>query len=339
MKAIVCEMCNSNDIVKEDGIYVCKNCGTKYSVEEAKKLMIDGTVDVSGSTVKVDVSDRIENLYEMARRENQKFNGDALKYYEEIVIERPNDWEANFYVEYYKATNATLGEASSVLLRMIGIVKDCFELVKKYEKEEDYLDIYTDICNRCNILAIMWRGTAETSYKSLGEVGKKKYVDIASMSYSLSKSVADYIISYFDDKETGLEIYKRIVENIKSGWLGYVFVDAHAKGIIETIKKYEPDYMPPTMPSNNGCYVATAVYGSYDCPQVWTLRRYRDYTLAETWYGRAFIHTYYAISPTIVKLFGDTKWFKHMWRGKLDRMVARLNESGVENTPYEDKNW
>ena len=52
-------------------------------------------------------------------------------------------------------------------------------------------------------------------------------------------------------------------------------------------------------PSNNqnfgGCYVATAVYGSYDCPQVWTLRRYRDYTLAETWHGRAFIRTYYAI--------------------------------------------
>ena len=30
--------------------------------------------------------------------------------------------------------------------------------------------------------------------------------------------------------------------------------------------------------SSGGCYVATAVYGSYDCPQVWTLRRYRDYT-------------------------------------------------------------
>ena len=28
-----------------------------------------------------------------------------------------------------------------------------------------------------------------------------------------------------------------------------------------------------------GCYVATAVYGSYDCPEVWTLRRYRDDTL------------------------------------------------------------
>ena len=65
------------------------------------------------------------------------------------------------------------------------------------------------------------------------------------------------------------------------------------------IKKIDPSYTIPERPNttNNGCYVATAVYGSYDCPQVWTLRRYRDYTLAETWYGRAFIRTYYAISP------------------------------------------
>lgn len=67
-----------------------------------------------------------------------------------------------------------------------------------------------------------------------------------------------------------------------------------------------------TNTKSGGCYVATAVYGSYDCPEVWTLRRYRDYSLAETWYGRAFIHAYYAISPTIVKWFGDTDWFKRM---------------------------
>lgn len=91
--------------------------------------------------------------------------------------------------------------------------------------------------------------------------------------------------------------------------------------------------------AGGGCYVATAVYGSYDCSQVWTLRRFRDYTLAETWYGRAFIRTYYAISPTLVKWFGHTEWFKNMWKGKLDRMVANLNAEGVEDTPYEDKVW
>lgn len=91
--------------------------------------------------------------------------------------------------------------------------------------------------------------------------------------------------------------------------------------------------------SGGGCYVATCVYGSYDCPQVWTLRRYRDYHLAETWYGRAFIRTYYAISPTIVKWFGNTEWFKKMWRGTLNRMVNDLHIRGYESTPYDDREW
>lgn len=87
------------------------------------------------------------------------------------------------------------------------------------------------------------------------------------------------------------------------------------------------------------CYVATCIYGTYDCPQVWTLRRYRDDTLGTTWYGRLFIRTYYAISPTLVKWFGKTKWFKKLWKGKLDRMVKKLQDNGVESTPYEDKEW
>ena len=134
-----------------------------------------------------------------------------------------------------------------------------------------------------------------------------------------------------------VEIYKSIIEDIRSAWLEHVFSDT-AKEVIEKIKKYDSSYQAPQI-KTGGCYVATAVYGSYDCPQVWTLRRFRDYTLAETWYGRAFIHTYYAISPTIVKWFGKTEWFKKMWRGKLDKMVNKLNENGVENTPYEDKMW
>lgn len=91
--------------------------------------------------------------------------------------------------------------------------------------------------------------------------------------------------------------------------------------------------------SSGCCYVATCVYGSYDCPEVWTLRRYRDEKLGKTWYGRLFIRTYYAISPTIVKWFGKTKWFQRMFRKRLDKMVARLQSEGFDNTPYEDKTW
>ena len=85
-----------------------------------------------------------------------------------------------------------------------------------------------------------------------------------------------------------------------------------------------------------GCYVATAVYGSYDCPQVWTLRRYRDDILAKNRCGRIFIRTYYAISPTLVKRFGKTNWFRNMWKPKLDRLVNRLNAEGISDKPYSD---
>lgn len=89
---------------------------------------------------------------------------------------------------------------------------------------------------------------------------------------------------------------------------------------------------------SGGCYIATCVYGSYNCPQVWTLRRFRDNTLASTWYGRTFIRVYYAISPTVVKIFGKTKWFKKIWKNTLDKMVSELQSKGVEATPYQDKN-
>ena len=75
----------------------------------------------------------------------------------------------------------------------------------------------------------------------------------------------------------------------------------------------------------------TAVYGSYDCPQVWTLRRFRDNTLASTWFGRLFIRTYYAVSPLLVRWFGHQQWFRKLWRGPLDRMVAGLQAKGVES--------
>lgn len=99
-----------------------------------------------------------------------------------------------------------------------------------------------------------------------------------------------------------------------------------------------PDFRKnPKVSSNSGCYIATCVYGSYDCPQVWTLRRFRDDTLDVTWYGRLFIRCYYAISPTLVKWFGNTTWFKKIWRGPLDSLVTKLKNDGVSDTLYHDK--
>lgn len=97
------------------------------------------------------------------------------------------------------------------------------------------------------------------------------------------------------------------------------------------------EFKRPYRSGGVGCYVATAVYGSYDCPEVWTLRRFRDQRLAETAFGRAFIRLYYAVSPTVVRWFGKTAAFNRFFRKRLDRLVARLQREGMESTPYRDK--
>ena len=94
---------------------------------------------------------------------------------------------------------------------------------------------------------------------------------------------------------------------------------------------------PKQEKKSSGCYIATSVYGTYDCPQVWVLRRYRDYSLAETWFGRLFIRFYYLLSPRIVKWFGKETWFNTFWHKRLDLMVSKLKAQGVKDTPYIDK--
>lgn len=90
--------------------------------------------------------------------------------------------------------------------------------------------------------------------------------------------------------------------------------------------------------NSSGCYIATCVYGSYDCPEVWTLRRFRDFKLAETWHGRMFISVYYAISPTIVQKFGNITLFKKLCRIPLNCFVQKLRQNGYSDFPYEDNN-
>jgi hypothetical protein len=91
-----------------------------------------------------------------------------------------------------------------------------------------------------------------------------------------------------------------------------------------------------TSSSNGGCYIATCVYGSYDCPQVWTLRRYRDYKMSKSLAGRLFLRTYYTFSPSFVKWFGKRKWFVSFWKKHLDKAVSQLKEKGYSDEPYDD---
>lgn len=139
------------------------------------------------------------------------------------------------------------------------------------------------------------------------------------------------------------EVGEHIIELIESGQVIQAIKElriATGLGLKESkdaVDAYQGIPVNATTKSAGGCYIATCVYGSYDCPEVWTLRRFRDNTLDETWYGKLFIKCYYAISPTLVTWFGNQTWFRVFWKNTLDKMVSRLNNDGVDNTKYQDK--
>lgn len=457
MKAMVCEMCNSNEIVKQDGMFVCQHCGTKYSVEEARKMMIDGTVDVQG-TVKVDDSAKIDNYYRLAQNaydaENTK---EAEEYCNKILEIDPNNSDAHLlkgmaagwqstlaksrideFLQCYKNAMSSEDdedkmweiactayhelyhlELANMDLLLNHIEKFCdkndvnklsnmcmkalmdlttiqlvfgtkYNEIHKEESEEKvtppsvaknfgYNDIFLEYKSKLHTTASRLFDTSWREYNNSGDSDgfptkydcekANKSMGVAWVLESLCIPAESTLEKIKESKE--IDIVKRACRkqidicskymNIKGYEVSFSGgIKAHnvtnsltlefKQGLTNDIRKchriikyFEPSYEIPEVAEpkakSGGCYVATAVYGSYDCPEVWTLRRYRDDTLASTWYGRAFIKTYYATSPTLVKWFGNTEWFKNMWKPTLDKMVAKLNGKGVEDTPYNDKQW
>lgn len=350
MKQLTCEMCGSTDIAKQDGFFVCQTCGMKYSVEEAKKMMIEGTVDVQG-TVKVDNSAFVEKYLANARRAMQKEDWEETeKYYNMVEQNDPSNIEAIFYSAYGKARLSMVEgdiykrqQICDVFCKSISIIDDNYNAEKSEENQEIIAKMHDSLFEMYGTGFVYTTKTDGYGFKTDNR-GETYYL-FAKMAFAFIESLTN-IIEIDDQLIYWKMIYqqrKYLVDNTG------LTKDARNKNreiaiavgnkIHEKDPNFTVDISEPKQASSGGCYVATCVYGSYDCPQVWTLRRYRDDTLGSTWYGRAFIRTYYTISPSLVKWFGDTRWFKKLWKGKLDRMVNKLQSNGVEDTPYEDKEW
>lgn len=349
MKVLTCEICDSTELIKIKNVFICQSCGAKYSVEEAKKIILDGATEIVG-VVHVDTSSELKNLYEIARRAKDNNNGEnALKYYDMILIKDPSSWEANFYVVYFRAMLCKIFEIQNAAISIINCIDSTLNLIKNNlpntgQQNQAISEIYLQLIN---ISEMLYNG-AENHYNNIDISIKdnyvQEYVNNVSSATDIMYLFGNNLVYLFGDNYgiIASESWKKGI-TMHNGYMRSLQDKESNKNLIlqyaEKIKIYDSNYQPPIVDtsSSSGCYIATAVYGSYDCPEVWVLRRYRDYTLSEAWYGMLFIKLYYAISPTIVNWFGKMNWFESIGRAILDKFVDRLYKNGVNNTPYQDK--
>lgn len=388
MKQLTCEVCGGNDLLKQEGVFVCQSCGCKYSADEVKKLMvqISEPVKVEGINNADEDLKRAETFVCLGLKE------EAKNIYRELSIKYPADYRVwfgmwknsfelspnsirlipneNYYMyalkyaneeikttlmyehdswwnEYISLCNknrlipeyigpkpgimqSTASENENILKRLSNGEYSLIDMFETYRKNTDDKKLFTEgyiyrFIHQDGMLYF-----EEIEHKGVGYCGKKPFISNGKRRVYISEkgevlSNQGRPITILNDKLVINDISQAggIVNEYSMG--GWKF---------QYNKRDENNIQ-----SSGACYIASAVYGSYDCPQVWTLRRYRDYTLAETWHGRAFIKAYYAISPTLVKLFGNTNWFKSFWKNKLDRMVSNLKNKGFEDKPYDDRKW
>lgn len=75
-----------------------------------------------------------------------------------------------------------------------------------------------------------------------------------------------------------------------------------------------------------GCFIATAVYGSYDCSEVLYLRRIRDDVLYKSIGGRLFIKFYYFWSPFAAHLISKNGFVIRIFRKAIDALILYLKK-------------
>lgn len=378
MKALTCEMCGSTEIVRQDGLYVCQACGTKYSIEDAKKMMSDDTVSIKG-TVKIDNSGELPNLIKLGESALEAGNPqEALSYANRIL-----ELDSSLYRGWFLKMQATSGLATLQDLHSQEIISLGLKTIEHASSDEEKIEVYNFWLFTFNGLMCFcidqlydnayWQNCTEIYLSNKGAFGTGYAQDqclandeilnlicnqlnsliglrlaIPHETVAANEQVADNALAVSETwkfLQQAINGHFNIYDTSMSDEMLKFFVDAHkemTRGIPESkLKTIEenPDesIQMDNKKGGNGCYVATAVYGSYDCPEVWTLRRFRDYTLDETWYGKLFIKVYYALSPTFVRWFGASKTFKWLFSKPLNALVSYLHKKGVASSPYIDK--
>jgi len=282
--------------------------------------------------------DNPEKLLQNARRAKESKNYEqAEKFYIEVLSKVPENWEAIFYSTYCKAMYGKIKDMYSDAI----LVKNCIcnslkALIqtKDISHIEGLRQMETELIEFVEILV-----SNVIDKNDLFNISTRREIVIAAV--SILFKFGQEIESVFGKDEYTLSIminsYEKAMVAAKDANDKFCLLYSDIIDFSRIVQSVKPDYQtPPDRIKKKGCYIATAVYGSYDCPEVWVLRRYRDNVLSKTAFGRLFIKLYYATSPKIIKLVGKTTIFNRFWQKRLDKKVTKLRKQGFMDTPYND---
>ncbi len=142
MKKIICEMCCGNNLVTEDGVLVCLNCGTKYTKEQSRRMLM---------TINAESDSPLEKYYINARRalKQQDWVG-VERYYDLVLREEPNSIEAIFYNAYGMVLQSFTDPNIEQRRQKMNVMRNNLKLISnvyEVDQREECLEIMERIGN------------------------------------------------------------------------------------------------------------------------------------------------------------------------------------------------
>ncbi len=338
--AAKCTQCGANievDDTKEAGI--CKYCGTAFITEKAitnYNTYITNNNNFAGANINV-VGGDIKNLLDIAKTSLNGGNGNEAFDYANKALEIKADCSEAWLIKM-KALEymGTIGDPR--VSEVISCGKNAMDFAPSDEKDKIEKEVYSYYLSRAFSLLLLatkkindvdqikqtFQTFAVVSALTAGQRTSQVDSGTVNLMEGLANNALILKLAVPNEKISENSEYQNLVKTVSNQYVEYSkglteryaiygsklldsAVDARRKtlgffkdGLSEENQNDVSESGINNQASNGGCFIATCIYGSYDCPQVWTLRRFRDYTLDETWYGRLFIKCYYAISPTLV---------------------------------------
>lgn len=247
---IVCELCECHEFIKQDDMFVCQGCGTKYTSEQVRSMMkeVEGAAPaISPSPAKN--SDFDKYLLLARRAKDSENSADAAKYYGMAQSEAPNNWECAFFSVYFTAMQTNIAGIASAANLVSNCLASVIDLIKHHTPQNEQLSAAIEVVNYSTSIAIMLKTSARSHYNGIGESIRGNYTNELRYRANAARLVA-YNAGVLLDAAFGNapEFHKCIAEALQTSVVmkesdSFCFPEDECGEEFKIIAKYNPDFV------------------------------------------------------------------------------------------------
>lgn len=152
---------------------------------------------------------KIESLKKLAKEAkdlDDRIN--ARKYYEQLLIEDPDDWEGNFYPVYYEALAANPDEFSNVIVKFNNAVKQATIMIKNSVDKEKHIETYDEILVAVAEFDVMIVDISTKLQKNSSQISTTMLNNWNVPCISMLIMVGDYYLELFEAPKKAAMVYR-----------------------------------------------------------------------------------------------------------------------------------